>query len=90
MVRQNKRCARCGKALPSWGGVLNLTTYDGMKRGHVSDSEANLLHRKCHPKGTYTWEKLRQDQSVDVWRRFIEWVFSLPGRLLRRLFSRVQ
>lgn len=86
--RQGGRCARCGESLPPWGGVLNLTTYDGMKRGRVEDSQANLLHRSCHPKGTYTWDKLRSDRSSDIWRRAIEWVIFLPWRLTSSLVSR--
>lgn len=69
--------------------VLNLTDYEGMKRGHVADSEANVLHRKCHPKGTYTWEKMRADQSSDVWRRAIEWTALAPFRLIAWAFRRL-
>ena len=93
--RQSGLCARCGKPLPSWGGVLNLTSYEGMKRGRVDDSDANLLHRKCHPKGTYGWDKLRSDRKADRWInalgkalswswRAVRWLLLLPWRLARR------
>lgn len=88
--RQKGLCARCSKKLPPWGGVLNLTSYEGMKRGRMQDHEANLLHRRCHPKGTYTWQKLRADRRFDRDMAWIEWTCRLVWRLVTFPFRRTK
>lgn len=84
--RQNGLCARCKK--PLHRGVLNLTDYGTMKSGAVQDHEANLLHWRCHRKGTYSWEKLRADRSFDRDMAWIEWTCRLVWRLVTFPFRR--
>jgi hypothetical protein len=69
---------------------LNLTRYwrDGKSVFliGVRDKDANLLCHGCHPKGTYSWEKLESDKDTDWWLGVIEGVCLLPFRVLAWLW----
>lgn len=84
--KQGHRCARSGEPLAWKDAVLNLTSYEDMKaRRPVKDCDANVLHWRNHPKGTYTWGKLNADRAFDREVRLYALPFRLAWRLLEAL-----
>ncbi len=93
--RCDHRCYVCAYDWQTRGwGPLDTHHVDYSNLGHETFRDLACLCRSHHPKGAFSWEKLKMWRSSYRWRKRVAWIFrsvwSLTKLLARSIWRLVQ